>query len=363
MRVIDVLHDVAGRSSTELSQTISNVETVRDHLIRGLNIYHKDLNNRYLWPWRTKRMSLQTVENYTTGSVQVTSGSRTVAGSGTLWTVSMNRRLIRLDRDTQWHEILIVNSATEIILKEPYIGESGSSLSYKIWKKYYTLDQDVPHLSTVAMSQWPYKSGPIPRSEFDNSFASPDLSGIPRAWAWSGIDRATATYSAGTVSASINSKTLTGVSTAWLGNVSAGAKITVDSREYNVESVDSDTQITLVQKTLVAIDSGHSYTSEMSGRSQIVLSSTPSPAINLRIEYSKRTYNLLNDNDDLDIWDEYAGILVNVLYGYYIEKLSGDNAFNWLRVYEGQVKEAWRNIQEHSALEEIPRFSSRSYDG
>jgi hypothetical protein len=77
-----------------------------------------------------------------------------------------------------------------------------------------------------------------------------------------GGSRKAADYSAGTVSATLGSKVITGAGTAWLANVDAGMLLRVlgVTRYYAVASVDSDTQITLVDAYESGTGAGAAYT-------------------------------------------------------------------------------------------------------
>lgn len=360
VKVIDILNDVASRAGQELNSDTVNKETLKTHLLRCLNFYHKDLNTRYNWPWRIKRTSIQTTTNYKVGSVTMTIGSRAVTGSGTSWDSTMAGRFIKLDREIELYEILSVTNATSLTLVQPYLGASGGSLTYLIWKKLYDLDPDVPYLSLLSISEWPKRTSPIPYKEYESSFFNAYTNGqFPYLWTWMGINRKCSTYGVGTVSTVKDSKILTGAGTVWLGNVFAGAEITISNDVYNVESVDSDTQITMVQvgTSTIAATTLQTYTITVKNRSQIALSAVPDPGINMFVTYFKKTYNLLSDNDELDIWEGYEHILTNVLYGYLLEKLTSAVAFNWLSIYEKELNEAWSNLQESDAIDRAQRFT------
>jgi len=66
-------------------------------------------------------------------------------------------------------------------------------------------------------------------------------------------------YSTGTVSIPINSKIVTGIGTLWLANVSAGDYISLDNVWYEIESVDTNTQLTLSNIFLSTALSGVVY--------------------------------------------------------------------------------------------------------
>lgn len=352
MNLSEALNEVAQRAGLTLTSDIANGEKVKTHLIRAFNLRYKDFNRRYSWPWLQKVGTLQTIVNYTTGTVQVTNGSRTVTGTNTTFTAAMEGRYFKLDRDTELYLIKDFVSTTELTLEDPYIGDSGSSLTYLIWNKYYNLPPDCDLNLQIYISKIPQRVFPLPRLEFNTRFPNAYLNGNPYFWSWYTVNRVNSRYSTGTVSTTLNSRTLTGSSTSFVGNVFPGGLITIGSNKYNVESVDSNTQITMFQNANVTV-SGSTYTIDTQNRSQITFSATPDPVVNLELIYAKRTYDLVNDNDELEIWPAYQPIVINAVYGYALEKLTSEKALPWLTVYEAEVEKAWNTINE--------QFSSESF--
>ncbi len=78
--------------------------------------------------------------DYTTGTVSVTSGSPTITGSGTNWTTNMADRWVQIalstsnttSGDEQWYQILSVQSATSLTLKNNYEGGTVAGGTYII---------------------------------------------------------------------------------------------------------------------------------------------------------------------------------------------------------------------------------------
>ncbi len=345
MTLLNYVNQVAQRAGEEITKGLNLNESLKDYLIGIFNLVHKDFNNRYPWPWRHKTTTLQVVANYKTGTVTVTNGSRTVSGTGgATFTSAMIGRLFKLDRDVEMYQIKAVPTSSSLTLEQPYIGDSGSSLTYFIWKKYYSLPSDVQYGSNIYVNGYPYKLGVTPKEDFDNSFISPFVSGLPLAWTWYGIDRTVSTYTTGSVSGTVDTKTLTGSGTTFIDNVFEGTKVTIGTLVYNVESVDSNTQLTLVQNLKVAVASGTTYSAETKNRSLISLSSTPDPVINLSLVYSKNTYDYLNDNDEPEIWSGYEHIMVDGMYAYLLEKKTSEKALPYRTVYEAEIKAAWGTI-------------------
>ena len=358
MKVSEAMKDVADRVGIELTNPMKSGDTFRDYILRIFNFYYQDFNNRYNWPWRLKIRNLQSVRNYITGSVTVTNASRTVTGSGVAWTSSMIGRYLKLDRDNEIYQILNVSGST-ITLTQPYVGNDGSGLNYLIWAKFIDLDPDVPFLADIHLSEWPHTVSELPIKEFEGNFIKAYSQGSPLAYTWGNFNRRILTYSEGTITGSEGGLTLTGTGTGWLDNVFAGTRIAIGVFEYNIETVDSDTQITLVQR-LQAPVSNASYVATTKNRGQIALSTVPNPAKNLYIRYYKKTYSLIDDDDETEIWEGCDHPLTNVVYAYVQEKLTQENSFNWLTVYESQIKKVWAGLNEKISTEQVPRIKNRT---
>ena len=352
MILLDALNEVSGRAGKKLDQVLENEETLKSILLRGFNLYNKDFNNRFLWPWRWKLMSLQTVPNYAAGSIGVTNGLRTVTGAGTAWTSLMVGRFLKLTREDELYQIVAVPTAGTLILNQPYIGDSGSGLTYLVWKKFYELDPEVPFSTCLNLSRWPHQPGAIDRKDMDESFARAYTPGFPEAWALVDIDRKISSYSTGSLTAALDSNTFTGAGTAFLGNVFAGSEIVVDGVTYNVAAVDSDTQFTSIQKVTTAI-SAASFTAKSRNRTRISISSVPDPAVNLYLTYPAKQFNLFSDNDELPMWEGAEHVVLDCLYGYFLEKLTSERSFEWLKVYRDECREAWRGVQEMNPVTSI----------
>ena len=265
----------------------------------------------------------------------------------------MSGRFLKLDRDEELYQIVSV-SGTTLYLNQPYVGDSGSGLTYLIWKKFYELDPEVPFSTCLSISRWPYQPDAIERRDMDESFSRAYTEGFPVAWALVDILKKSSSYSAGAVSGSENSQTVTGASTSFIGNVFAGSELIISGDTYNVDTVDSDTQLTLIQKIVTAF-SASEYEVKTRKRTRISLSAVPNPAVNLYLNYPAKQFDLVNDNDELPMWEGTEHVVLDCLYGYLLEKLTSDKAFEWLKVYRDECKEAWRGVQEMNPVDRIAK--------
>src|SRR3990167_3780571 len=170
MTFIEAVRLIASRAGQELDQTTQNSQTVETLLKVMLNLRLQDFMTRRRWFWNEKTTTFQTIPNYITGTMTVTNGSRTVTSSGGTFTPAMIGRFFKLDREEEIYEILGVPTSTSLTLKETYIRDAGSGLSYLIWKRYYALPPDVHYNSGIELWKFPYRSQPIPKLEMNSIF-------------------------------------------------------------------------------------------------------------------------------------------------------------------------------------------------
>lgn len=89
-----------------------------------------------------------TQEDYTTGTVQVTTDSTSVTGTGVAWTSDMVGRYFTVTdgSDGNWYEIIDVPTSATLTLKTPVVGGSGSTKPYRIGQTFIFPDEydDVP---------------------------------------------------------------------------------------------------------------------------------------------------------------------------------------------------------------------------
>lgn len=122
--------------------------------------------------------------------------------------------------------------------------------------------------------------------------------------------RVRSTYTTGTVSGSSGSKTLTGDSTSWTSSdLEQYDIIQVGSVAYTVDSVDSDTEITLLEDIITTISSSTSYTA-LIDRWKIDIYETPNAVLALELIAFGQHPEMQDDSDVPLFQDEFHYILV-----------------------------------------------------
>ncbi len=303
-----------------------------------VNIAYRDFQIRSNFYWRKRQDTLQVIPFYKTGTVAVTLDSRTIIGTNTVWISSMEGRYIQFGGENSFYRIAKVVGNTEITLDQPYTDDTASGLSYKICKRFYNLISDVDE---VLQFYSDYSSEPIMAQSFLPNF----YEGEPTFFQKVGIDPKIIQYTTGTVSGSINTRTITGVGTSWIANVQKGDLFTpVGGSTYNVLSVDSDTQLTLVQNLLVAVTALDTYIIQRQDLTQIEFNSTPTETTQMQYDYLKKTFDMMNDNDEPEIPLQYRDVLIlgSIVIAYQYLSLEG-----------GELKQQFASSMYEKRINEI----------
>lgn len=330
---------------TDLGQKLNlDIEdsTVLANLKRWTNDSIRDFQNKYRWYWKQKIGYFQTALIYSTGTLTATNNSRTITGSGTTWDSTMVGRFIRLDGDIDWYEIIAVGSTTSLTLRYPYMRATASGKAYKIWKKYYWLYPDVEELIDLYIDDYTTPLGMIPYREglaIQNGWGS----GAPDKYIYYNIRRAEDTYTTGTVSGTINTKTLTGSGTSWLDNLQPGDEVTIGAYTYNVQTIESDTSITLCQFLVATVSAATSYSAERRNLQAVELNSTPPTYIKLmRYTYHQKTFDMLNDSDLCEVPDVYLPVIEEKVKAFAYASMDDSRESAQNNLYEVKAAEAVR---------------------
>lgn len=139
-----------------LDATITANQT---RILRWANIISNDVSSRYPWQWLMTNGFIQTVADYTTGTITGTAGSTALTGSGTTWTSSspnMTNAYIQPANDTNWYEVKTVVSATSITLANP-LTAAVTAGTYTLRTTYYDLPADCYQVFDVRQTNTPLK--------------------------------------------------------------------------------------------------------------------------------------------------------------------------------------------------------------
>lgn len=304
MRTVDCIADV---------ETISALGTGRRaELRRGL----QELLFRYAsaWPWPHYRArgTIATINDYSTGTVDVTNGSTTVSAgdSAPSFPAAAGGRKIRFSSQQAWYDILTRDSATQLTLTQAYQGTTLDEGTYTIFQDEYRLAANcqrpldfIQLEDQVMMTMFTYLT-------FDQLFA--DVGSLGDPIYVTVIGRRDDRYTTGTIALTANSRTLTGSgSPAWtsVDGLGDGSRIAVEDtgEVFTVRSVDSATAITAYELAAAA-ETSSAYIAFMNNI-RILVRSIPDEARNLYYRFQRRPFLPVRDYDELDAPLEHHGML------------------------------------------------------
>jgi len=311
MRRADLISDI------ETSANVGN--TYRNLLVRAMTTGLKRYATAHPWPHYRDRRTIQTLEDYTTGTVDVTNGSTTVTGTGTAFTAGMAGRKFRVANEQAFYDVASFDSTTQLTLTQAYQGDTDSDLSYAVFQDEYKLDNDVYRLLNLRQTEDGILMVALSYLEHDRWFPSQENYDDPL-W-YSVIGRRADRYTTGTISGTAGESTITGSSTAWTTpqGISKGTRLAIhDTNEVlTVKSVDSATQIT-VYEAITTTFTDSDYTLFLNNLI-VQLSDVPDEQRNLYYRCHRLPEPFVNDYDEPDMPGEHHYLLVwyglSVLHG------------------------------------------------
>lgn len=248
--------------------TSSNKEQNTDIADKYSNMGYLEVYRAHHWEQRKRTGQITLIPNYTTGTCSVTKYSgtneadaKTVTFSGATLTSSMIGRYLRVSTSSHWHKIVYLTGST-VSLDTPIVDiETGGSLSFEIWKRFYYLKSDVDVLTDF--DKWDsarlgYKSD----AEIVDQISNLSTTGTPYHFAPYGIDPYDDTeYTTGTIEVIADSNLVTGAGTSWLSSgIDTGDVLDINGTEYHIKRVETDTRIILFNSISIAVPSNSPYT-------------------------------------------------------------------------------------------------------
>lgn len=104
---------------------------------------HQQLCREHPWPFCIAEDRIVTEEAYSTGTVAVTEDGTGVVGTDTAWetswtTAPSTRRMI-IEGRSESYRVSSISSATALTLRDAWVGETDSDLTYRMYRDVYPL--------------------------------------------------------------------------------------------------------------------------------------------------------------------------------------------------------------------------------
>lgn len=225
----------------------SNITSVSDRIVREINRISQEIWQSHRWSFRWRNYRIVTDVDVNSGTATATNGSYSVTGTAAAFLSSHVNWHISFTADSiqNWYKVRSFTSTSQIELDVPYQGTSGSGKSYILRHFDYVLPTEPWDLGSVIVTADNRPLIIVEPMGSDVLCPVPLNNGYPTAASIYDSDDKPTVYSTGTVSGTINTTTVTGSGSTWLGNIYPGDILVIGSYSYTVRSVDSNTQITL----------------------------------------------------------------------------------------------------------------------
>lgn len=275
--------------------------TVRARIGNHINDAMQEKWHQYAWSFRWAEYPLTLSPQVSGSTLTATNGSQTVTASNTPFlSVHLNQWLQFTGDATQsWYRILKVVSTSQVTIEPAYQGTTGSAKLFLLCTTDYDLPTDLSDLGRVKIT---IDSRPLPiqhQLQQDGYYQPPLSTGVPYGVSLFKEDWTKTTYTTGTVSGTSGTNTLTGSGTGWLTGILPGDEIsgiTGDGNTYKVQSVQSDTSLTLYN-FLSTSPSGASYTAARQFQAIVRFQPCPDKSYVCFVKGLRRYNDMINPSD------------------------------------------------------------------
>ena len=165
-----------------------NSSAMRTRVGQFVNWSQQDISTRIEGEFNRTSSYIQCSAPYTTGTVSITEGSATVAGTDTVWTSAMEGSKIRFSTDPEFYTIASVDSTISITLDQNYLGDDDADATYIIYQDIYSLASDAEKVIDISNPSNSEKLQYISNQQLDVLDPNPQSTGIPELWTDAGID-------------------------------------------------------------------------------------------------------------------------------------------------------------------------------
>lgn len=327
-----------------MTQSMSVVQSQSTLIKQALQSALDRISQEFEFPYYMNSKGIITcIAPYSTGTITTVNGSATVTGSSTAWTSSMVGRKIQFQGDQAHYYILTVNSPTSMTLSNVYQNTAQSGATYTIYKDEYKLASDVQSYNTLVQIQNSIPMVGIPPSRFDQNFPTQQSFDSPYLEMMEGTSLDV--YSTGIVSTTNLTTTITGVGTVWTTVEGLGrmTDIIIAGNRYTVQSVNSDTSITIYEQAVGSI-SGSSYSLLLRNYKTQVYP-IPNSVQSLYYRYYRMPEIMINDYDVPDLPKDWHKTIV---WG----------ALAWMYLQKGDVEKSY-TVAEQNFTNAVNRMKTK----
>lgn len=310
------LSEIVTISGARVNKNTSNSD-VKNRFISHVNTIREFAWDKFDWSFKSRGWSIRTYDQINSGTVNVANGSNSITLSSSLLSAPYVGAYFRVlgSVPESWYRI-VAQGSTTATLDIPYQGTTNAAAFYEIRKLDYLIPSELA--GQVKMTDSQSREITV-ESVLTKPTLMPSSRGCPyRAVVWTD-DPIGTTYTTGTISGTVDTRTVTGSGTFWLSNVTAGDQLEVavasTTYKYQVRSIESDTSLTLYQFLRVAVSAGTSYTVRNQFGRVARFSPTADDEYNISIYGSRHIYPLAHDNDTDELLTYHSSALIEGVIG------------------------------------------------
>ncbi len=273
---------------------------------------------------------------YQAGTVALTNGSHTATLTNPVDS-SFRGAFFRKKGSENEYRIMHVDGST-IFFDQAVVDESGS-VEFEIEKRFLPLPTECREIIG-----WENKLGIVVSLDHQglrNHVPNYESRITETPFSVHGIDKFSNPYNAGTISAKGDETLITGTGTSWLGTIFPGWRFEISTVSYRVRRVESDTRIILYNR--VGVLTGSKYKAFPENAKTVRLRGTFSSKKIVRFTYIRSVYDLVHDEDTIDLSDEATLAVLDFAQTYLDKPMKTDEPHlsRNITVAQGRLNAAW----------------------
>ena len=151
---IDLQNDVYAHTGLD-----STNSTDQANVKRWINYTQQDICSRWPWTFLLGRESIVTVNDYSTGTVSVSSGGTAVTGVGTTFAAVVDTTyFIQFSGANDWYQVTVNGGATSLTIGTAFAGTANlTNVAYTLRKFFYSLSSSADEVLDVRNWNTPVK--------------------------------------------------------------------------------------------------------------------------------------------------------------------------------------------------------------
>lgn len=178
--------ELMGLSS--IDDTADDNATLEDKFKEWVNTRYRVLCGKRPWNWLITDSFIQTVEQITTGTVNVSNGSASITFSSAP-SISVTGWFIQFEDTDNWYEISAhTASATSATLTTQFIGTTDTTATYVLRKVYYALPSNTGQVLDMRETVQDRKIEYVPLRHLDRYVSDRTMLGTPNFYTIVGLD-------------------------------------------------------------------------------------------------------------------------------------------------------------------------------